>query len=122
MHTNKLLKYITLIDQLFTHWKISPENKLMLLGFEHEVGDISSIFDHILTHENTRDLLDRIVYLLTIHESLRIIFPRNNNLAYGWMTARCYDFDGNRPIDIVKNNGLIGLNILNKYLEKIKLM
>lgn len=68
--------------------------------------------------ENTRDLLERAAYLFDIHTHLRVIFPHNRNLTYGWMTERVAYFSYRTPIELVKKHGLVGQNMLHTYLRK----
>lgn len=121
-NTESLSQYIRLVERLFSNWKIGAEDKLILLGFEATGKDLAHVLEHFLLQENSRDLTERIAYLFAIHANLRIIFPRNKNMVYGWMTAQCADFYSKTPIEVVKEHGLVGLNMLNKYLEKEKNM
>ncbi|MEX0732734.1 MAG: MbcA/ParS/Xre antitoxin family protein [Aquisalimonadaceae bacterium] len=64
-----------------------------------------------------RDLLDRVGHLLGIHKSLRMLFPHNRDLAYGWMTRPNLRFGGQSPVDVVRDQGFLGLIALRHYLE-----
>lgn len=65
----------------------------------------------------SRDLLDRVGHLLGIHKSLRILFPHNRDLAYGWMTRPNLRFNGKPPVDVVRDQGFLGLIAIRRYLD-----
>lgn len=64
-----------------------------------------------------RDLLDRVGHLLAIHRSLRILFPHNRDLAYGWMRRPNRRFGGQTPVDVVRTEGFLGLIAVRRYLD-----
>jgi hypothetical protein len=66
---------------------------------------------------DNRDLIDRAGHLLAIHKSLRILFPHNKELAYAWMTTANQHFDGKTPMDIVHEQGFLGLIAVRRYLD-----
>lgn len=65
----------------------------------------------------SRDLLDRVGHLLGIHRSLRILFPHNRDLAYGWMTRPNLRFNGKTPVEVVQDQGFLGLIAIRRYLD-----
>ncbi|MES2681885.1 MAG: MbcA/ParS/Xre antitoxin family protein [Pseudomonadota bacterium] len=60
---------------------------------------------------------ERLTQLLTIHQSLRTLFPRNQDLTYRWMTTPNRAFSGRTPIEVVAERGPEGLAEVKAYLE-----
>jgi len=112
--------YAKMVTRLFTHWQLSNTDQLALLGLNENSRSALNRYRDGKPLSNTRDLLDRVFYLFDIHAQLRLIFHQNRNLAYGWMTARIDDFSCLTPVEVVKQHGIIGLNMLSTYLNKIK--
>lgn len=109
--------YAKMVTLLFEHWKLSTTDQLMLLGLRSRTT--LSQYRNGSPMANKRDLIERVSYLLGIHAQLRLIFPMNENIAYGWMTANISDFYGQTPVDIVRQRGIVGLNMLHVYLLNI---
>jgi hypothetical protein len=64
-----------------------------------------------------RDLLDRVSNLLAIHGSLRMLFPHNKEIAYRWITASNKAFDGQSPMQVIRDEGFLGLLEVRRYLD-----
>lgn len=65
-----------------------------------------------------RDQLDRVGHLLGIHKNLRLLFPQNRGLAYGWMTTSNKAFDDLTPVEVVQKWGFSGLLMVRTYLDR----
>ncbi len=85
------------IRALLAHWQCSERTAKLLLGNERE-----------------REL--RIQQLLSIHKALRVLYPKNPELLYGWINMRNSDFGGRTPIDLMTSGGE-GMNIVLKRLN-----
>jgi len=105
-----------LVTQLFVHWKLSTTEQAALLGLSLENRSTLSRYRKGEPLADSRDLLDRAGHLLGIHKSLRIIFPRDRDLAYRWMTSPNRRLAA-RPVDIVIERGFEGLLALRRYLD-----
>lgn len=110
--------YAKMVTRLFTHWQLADDDQLTLLGLYKDSRATLESYRNGKPLANSRDLQERVAYLFDIHAQLRVIFPHNRNLAYGWMTARVADFTNRTPIEVVKQHGLVGLNMLHTYLNK----
>lgn len=111
--------YAKMVTRLFAHWQLSNTDQLALLGLNEDSRSTLSRYRDGKPLSNTRDLLERVAYLFDIHAQLRLIFHHNRNLAYGWMTARVADFANLTPVEVVKQHGIVGLNMLRVYLDKV---
>jgi hypothetical protein len=67
---------------------------------------------------NDRDKLERAGILLGIHKSLRLLFPHNRELAYGWMTQPNRAFQGLTPVALIDQQGMIGIYTVRAYLDR----
>ena len=88
--------------RLFTHWVLDDSTQLKLLGLP--VSDSTMLQDmrngiHGLPSE--KDIRTRASDLLTIHKLLRILYPRNSELLYGWVNMHNKKLNELRPIDVM---------------------
>lgn len=61
--------------------------------------------------------MERAGMLLGIHKSLRLLFPHNRELAYGWMTQPNLAFQGATPVELIGEQGMAGLSMVQAYLD-----
>lgn len=102
---------------LFDHWKLSTAEQLSLLGLSKDNRAILSKYRHGHPLANDRDKLERAGILLGIHKSLRLLFPYNRELAYGWMSQPNKAFDGQSPVKVIDREGMIGMYMVRSYLD-----
>lgn len=105
-----------MITRLLEHWSLGASEQAAVLGLSSGSRSTLARYRNGEPLADNRDLLDRAGHLLGIHKSLRILFPRNRDLAYRWMTqpnARL----GARPVDLILEHGFEGLLALRRYLD-----
>lgn len=61
-------------------------------------------------------MIDRVGHLLAIHKNLRIMFPHDRKIVYGWFRYPNKTFDNKAPLDVMRS-GLLGLHSVRMYLE-----
>ncbi len=105
---------------LFTHWQLSTEDQLSLLGLSTTNRGALTRYRKGEPLASNRDLLERAGILLGIHKSLRLLFPHNRELAYAWMTQRNRSFEGMTPAEAIKQWGFPGLLMVRSYLDKAR--
>jgi len=105
-----------MVSQLFQHWGLSTAEQAALLGLSEDNRSTLARYRKGEPLADSRDLLDRVGCLLGIHKSLRILFPRDRDLAYRWMTTPNRRL-GMRPVDLVVQRGFEGLLALRRYLD-----
>lgn len=110
----------TAVMRLFGHWQLSAEEQLILLGLNRDSRTTLNRYRQGGAFAASRDLLDRAGHLLGIHKSLRLLFPRNRELAYAWMRSRNRAFDGRTPVEVVADYGLPGLLLVRTYLDRVR--
>ncbi len=64
----------------------------------------------------SKDKLDRVGLLLSIHKSLRLLYPYNGDLVYRWISTPNRRFKGKSPLAVM-TEGPEGLKIVFMYLE-----
>lgn len=106
-----------MIMNLFDLWKISTQEQLLLLGLSQTSQKSLMLYRTGYPLANKRDIMDRAANLLAIHQSLRILFPKNGDIAYKWPTTPNRAFQGRTPIELINSQGFVGLLIVRRYLD-----
>jgi hypothetical protein len=66
---------------------------------------------------NTRDTLDRAGFLLGIHKGLRLLFPEDPALRYDWVKRRNRLLDERTPLEVMLDEGLVGLARIARFVD-----
>jgi len=104
-----------MIMKLFDHWKLSDQERAAVLGLK-SVRTIARYRNGGVI-ANRVELIKRVEHLLAIHKSLRILFPSDRDIVYGWVKAANEAFKGKRPLDVMISEGVAGLQSVRRYLE-----
>ena len=104
--------------RLFEHWQLSPNQQLSLLGLPPDNPTCPHKYLCGRPLNNDHDKLERASALLSIHKSLRLLFPRNRNLAYRWIQQPNRAFEGQTPIEVIERNGMQGMYMVLRYLDE----
>ena len=70
----------------------------------------------------SRDTMDRVGWLLAIHKALGLLYPYNEDIRYSWVRRRNLAFANLAPIDVMKEQGLIGIARVARYLDAYRRM
>ncbi len=102
-----------MVMRLFYLWQITIADQAVLLN-----RSLSTIRRYRKGQclPDDKDMLDRIGSFLSIHKSLKILYPQNEDLVYRWITAKNSEFDDQLPIEVMKKN-LNGIVKVRSYLE-----
>ncbi|MDA8090280.1 MAG: DUF2384 domain-containing protein [Nitrospiraceae bacterium] len=103
--------------KIFDLWGLQVKDQLSLLGLHSKSRARLTRYLEGEAFANQRDLLDRARNLLSIQDSLRILYPDNQEVACKWMTTPNLHFEGVRPADVVQKEGFYGLWTVKRYLE-----
>ena len=113
-------KLALMVTRLFEHWNLSTADQLELLGLSRTSRAQISKYRNGEAVPSSRDMLDRIGWLLSIHKSLRLLYPRNENIRYTWVKRRNQILDDQWPLDIMTYQGLIGIARVARYLDFLR--
>jgi uncharacterized protein (DUF2384 family) len=109
-----------MLMKLFDHWGLSTQEQLDAMGFSPSNRALLARYRRGEPIAGTRDTLERAGHLLGIHKNLRLLFPHNRDLAYGWMRCRNKAFDNRSPIDVICESGFAGLLMVLAYLDRVR--
>jgi hypothetical protein len=109
-----------MVIRLFELWELPSGDQLELLGLSRTSRAQIAKYRNGEALPSSRDMLDRIGWLLSIHKSLRLLYPRNENIRYTWVKRRNRILEDQRPLDIMKNQGLIGIARVARYLDFLR--
>lgn len=106
-----------MLMELFNHWHIPPADQAVLLGLSNQSRSTLARYRRGEPLADSADLLARAGHLLGIHKALRILFPHDRDLAYGWVGSPNRRFGGSTPLDIMKRHGYEGILAVRRYLD-----
>lgn len=107
----------TLVIKLFHLWELSTSDQLDLLGLSPKSRAMLSRYARGEALPATRDMFDRVGWLLSIHKSLRLLYPRNEDIRFSWVNRRNAAFDNLAPLEVMKEQGIIGIARVARYLD-----
>jgi hypothetical protein len=90
-----------MIMRLFDLWELGVQDQLSLLGLSKNSMATLRRYRNGSPLANSNDLLDRVANLLSIHQSLRLLFPHNRALAYKWPTTVNRAFGERSPVEVI---------------------
>jgi len=106
-----------MVIRLFELWGLSSQDQMALLGLAEGSRMTLARYRKGEPLADNRDLLDRAANLLSIHRALRILFPKNRDLAYRWPTTPNRAFEGRAPVEVIRQDGFLGLLVVKRYLD-----
>ena len=109
-----------MLVRLFDHWSLTTAEQLGLLGLSQSNRAALTNYRKGQPLANDRDKLERASILLSIHKSLRLLFPSNRELAYSWMKQPNRAFHGLSPVELIDRDGMVGLYMVRAYLDKTR--
>lgn len=107
----------TLVIKLFHLWDLDTASQLELLGLSPKSRSMLSKYAKGEALPSTRDMYDRVGWLLAIHKALRLLYPRNEDIRYSWVNRRNVAFDNLSPLDVMREQGIIGIARVARYLD-----
>lgn len=107
----------TLVIKLFHLWGLNTSDQLELLGLSPKSRAMLSKYDRGEALPASRDMYDRVGWLMAIHKALRLLYPRNKDIRYSWVNRRNAAFDNLAPLDVMKEQGIIGIARVARYLD-----
>lgn len=105
------------VMKLFELWALSTVDQAALLGLSPDSRSALSRYRKGDPLAGNRDMLERAGHLLAIHKALRILFPHNRDLVYRWVGAPNRRFGGRSPLDVMREQGYLGIVAVRRYLD-----
>ena len=104
---------------LLAHWECSEKEKMALLGLGR-----STLHKYQAQPDSARvsqDLLERLSYLLNIHQALRTLFGNRENV-YGFVRMANHNnfFNGATPMDIMSSGTVGALYEVHRQLDSLR--
>jgi len=106
-----------MVIRLFHLWDLSTADQLELLGLSPKSRAMLAKYGKGEALPGARDILDRAGWLLAIHKALRLLYPRNEEICYSWVSRRNTAFDNLTPLAVMKEQGIIGIAKVARYLD-----
>ena len=113
-------KTAKLITRLFELWQLPTADQLNLLGLSETSRALLAKYRKGDPLPLSRDVQDRVGWLLAVHKALRLLYPHNENLRYTWISRRNKAFDNLRPLDVMLDQGIIGIARVSRYLDLLR--
>lgn len=92
---------------LFKHWNLKNEEECELLGGV-SLAQLAK-FKKGTAFISNQDMLDRVGNLLGIHKNLRILYPYNREVVYGWIKTRNRKLHNLTPLEVMLEKRYIGI-------------
>jgi hypothetical protein len=108
-----------MIMRLFEHWKLPTADQLEVLGLSANSRRMLTQYRKGKALPSNRDMLDRIGWFLVIHQDLRTLYPNNPELCYSWVYRRNRHLDNWTPLEVMKEQGFIGIFRVAQLLEHL---
>ena len=109
-----------MVITLFDHWKLTTEDQAILLGLAPANRGALTRYRKGEPIGTSRDQYERVGHLLAIHKNLRMLFTKNRDFAYRWMSTRNKAFDNLTPVEVIKEWGFAGLLMVRFYLDRAR--
>ncbi|MCB0326514.1 MAG: DUF2384 domain-containing protein [Bdellovibrionales bacterium] len=110
--------------QILEHWKLSNEEKAKMLGWSYATK--RHTLDALKRGQKQMDMDDdklrRMIEVLNIHKNLRILFPHSRSSLYAWVTKKRHRFGDHSALDIMMEEGLLGMIAIRRYLDHVRTM
>lgn len=100
---------------LFNHWQLKNDEECNLLGGV-SAAQLAK-FKKGTAHITGRDTIERVGNLLGIHKSLRILYPYNKEIVYQWVKGRNRKLHNLRPLDIMLEQGYLGIAQIRRLTD-----
>ena len=110
-------KMARLVTRLFELWQLPTAEQLNLLGLSETSRALLTKYRKGEPLPLSRDVQDRVGWLLSIHKALRLLYPQNEGLRYSWVSRRNQALDNLRPLDLMLDQGIIGIAKVSRYLD-----
>ncbi|MBI4410908.1 MAG: hypothetical protein HY541_00290 [Deltaproteobacteria bacterium] len=105
--------------ELTNHWELSRQEEARLLGWDYDEKrtTIDSLRKGKTIISKDLDKIERMIDLINIHKSLRILFPYDRDVVYAWVKIKRDRFGGYSALDVMLEDGKEGISAIRHYLD-----
>jgi hypothetical protein len=100
-------------------YNLSSSDLKVILGRDLDAKTIKK-YKEAESFPEGADFVLRAAHMLSIHWSLRVLYPHNPSLVYSWMKTKSPEFGNKSPMEILKDSGFksfIALMRLRNFLD-----
>lgn len=97
--------------------ELSPRERCLVLGLDEDNRTSLARYAAGKPLAANRDQLDRAGHLAGIYKSLAILFAHNPEAIPSWMHSHNRAFEGRTPLEVIRDDGLVGLIFVRAYLD-----
>ena len=108
-------KISEMLETLFSRWGLREADQLVMLGLDSE--NHNSLYSNRGIFALDRDKLERAHHFFEIHKSLRLLLLDNQELIYSWISQPNQAFKGVSPIQLIGEQGMLGIYMIRTYLN-----
>lgn len=103
---------------LFRCWKTSRSTQCSLLGISPTNSNkLRAMESGASGIPQGRDSHERVGNLLSIHKSLKLLYPHNPEIRYGWVNMRNSKLNGRTPMEVMVIEGYVGIAKIKRFLN-----
>ncbi len=104
---------------LCAHWNLTRQEEAGLLGWDYgeKRGKLDAMRKDHSPLDNDADKIGRVIDLINIHKSLRILFPNDREAVYSWIKIPRERFGNHSALDIMLQEGKLGITAIRHYLD-----
>ena len=105
--------------KLSDHWDLTNEQTARLLGWTYSSKrtKIDNMRKGATGLPEDQDKFERVRDLINIHKSLRVLFPNQRKLVYEWVKVPRERFGGYSALDVMLEDGQVGIAAIRRYLD-----
>lgn len=105
--------------KLAEYWKLTRQEEARLLGWDYQEKrtKLDALRKGKTVFEKDRDKLERMIDLINIHKSLRVLFPYDRQAVYDWVKVPRDRFGGFSALQIMMEEGSLGIKAIRRYLD-----
>lgn len=103
---------------LFDHWRLRTADQLNVLGLPKSRRRVLAKYRAGDFPADDRDKLERVSMLLRMHKTLRLLFPNDRDVVYGWIKMPNRAFHHLTPLQHIDKHGMLGLHQVLVYLNR----
>lgn len=112
---NPTMKETSIIARAFwvlvKKYELTHDEVLLIFGKNFDPKTILKFKENDSLPEG-HDAMIRVIHILGIHNSLRVIYPHNPSLVYSWMKHKESNLKNLSPLQFIKESGIKSLSAI----------